>query len=65
MFNVSSNMNREQILSEIKNLACCQGFYGRLYQALTSGSEEAEAYLDELVGQNFSDSLDLVMYIEG
>jgi hypothetical protein len=54
-------MNKEQILSAIRNLAKSQGFYGRLLAAI----ECNENILDDLVAQNFSDPVDMVMYIEG
>ena len=57
-------MKREEILNAIKNLALSQGFYGRLYDTLTNGSDEAENYLDYLESQNFSDVVDMVMFIE-
>ena len=38
-------MNREQILSAIKDLAMSQGSYGRMYEFLTSGTNEAEEAL--------------------
>ena len=57
-------MGKKQILKTIKNLAKSQGFYDRLYNKLTDGSEESEAYLEELVEQKFKDTLDLVMFIE-
>lgn len=57
-------MKKEQILAAIRSLAASQGFYGRLYEALTSGTEEAEEALDQMVEQNFKDSLDMVMWLE-
>lgn len=57
-------MNKKQILKVIKNLAKSQGFYDRLYSKLTDGSEESEAYLEELVEQKFKNAVDLVMFIE-
>ena len=57
-------MNRQEILNAVKSLAMSQGFYGRLYNALTNGTEEAEAVLQEMVSQNFKDSVDMVMWIE-
>lgn len=57
-------MNREQILNAIRQLAASQGFYGRLYDVLTSGSDEAEACLDTMVKQNFSDTVDMVIWLE-
>ena len=57
-------MNRQEILNAVKSLAMSQGFYGRLYNALTDGTEEAESVLQEMVDQNFKDSVDMVMWIE-
>ena len=57
-------MNKKQILKVINNLAKTQGFYERLYNKLTDGSEESEAYLEELVEQKFKNAADLVMFIE-
>ena len=57
-------MNRQEILSSIQSLSMSQGFYGRLYQFLTNGSDEAEEYMNKLEEQKFNDVIDLVMYIE-
>ena len=57
-------MNKKQILKVINNLAKTQGFYERLYNKLTDGSEESETYLEELVEQKFKNAVDLVMFIE-
>lgn len=57
-------MNRQEILNAVKSLAMSQGFYGRLYNALTNETDEAEAVLQEMVDQNFKDSVDMVMWIE-
>lgn len=57
-------MNREQILEAIKNLAASQGFYGRLYKALTNGTEAAENTLTLMEEQNFGDVVDMVMWLE-
>ena len=57
-------MNREDILSAIRELSFSQGFYGRLYRGLTDGSEEAEAFLDQMVAQNFGSTLDMVLWLE-
>ena len=57
-------MNREQILSTIKDLAMSQGLYGRMYEFLTSGTDEAEDALTILEKQNFGDAVDMVMFIE-
>jgi hypothetical protein len=53
-------MTKEQILDAIKSLAMSQGFYGRLLRSIN----ENPAILDELESQHFSDSLDMVMYLE-
>ena len=57
-------MKKEQILSAINNLSASQGFYGRLYEKLTDGSEESEAFLNTLEKQNFGDVVDMVMWLE-
>ena len=57
-------MNREQILSNIKALAKSQGAYGRMYEFLTSGTDEAENALTALEGQYFGDVVDMVMFLE-
>ena len=62
---INESMSREEILSAIKNLARSQGSYGRMYQFLTSGSEEAEDILQDLEDQCFTDTIDMVMYLEG
>ena len=60
----SANMNKKQILKAISNLAKSQGFYERLYNKLTDGSEESEAYLEEMVEQKFKNVVDLITFIE-
>ena len=59
-----NNMDRQDILNAVKSLAMSQGFYTRLYEVLTSGTEEAENLLDQMVEQNFKDSVDMVMWLE-
>lgn len=58
-------MNKKEILEMVKSLASSQGFYTRLYQYLSEGSEESEEYLDMLEEKNFKDSVDLILYLEG
>lgn len=53
-------MNREQIYDAIESLAHSQGFYGRMLDYL----KENPKALDALVEQNFTDVVDLVMYLE-
>lgn len=57
-------MKREEILETIRSLAKSQGFYGRLYETIADGSEEAEDFLTLLEEKNFADAVDLVLYFE-
>ena len=57
-------MDREKILDAVRMLARSQGFYGRLYEFLTSGTDEAENMLQEMEAQNFKDTLDMVLWLE-
>lgn len=62
----SKGMSREAILAAIENLAQSQGFYGRLLEVIRGASEEVrDEFLSTLEQQNFSDTVDLVMYLEG
>ncbi len=53
-------MDKEQILDAVAELACSQGFYGRLYCELLDNPE----YLDYLESQNFGDTLDMILFLE-
>ena len=57
-------MNKEQILDAIRSLAASQGFYGRLYDALTNGTEQADEFLATMEKQNFGGMFDMVMWLE-
>lgn len=57
-------MNKEQILDAIRSLAASQGCYGRLYNALTNGTEQADVFLATMEEQNFNDVVDMVMWLE-
>ena len=57
-------MDREKILNAIRSLAASQGFYGRLYDSLTDGSEQADEFLNTMEKQNFGDVVDMVMWLE-
>lgn len=61
-------MNISQILSAIKSLASSQGFYGRLYNDLVNIRNTApelwKEVVDELEGQKFRDTVDMVLYFE-
>lgn len=62
-------MKMHEILDVIKSLAPSQGFYGRLYRRLMElADEDPESYemaVQELEDQNFQDSVDLILYLEG
>ncbi len=57
-------MNRKQILAAICSMAASQGFYGRLYDKLTDGTEESENFLATMEAQDFGDVVDMVMWLE-
>ena len=58
-------MNRTQICDTIKDLACSQGFYGRLLNQLYELPEEDyNKVMEELEAQHFNDPLDLILYLE-
>ena len=62
-------MKMKDILNAIRELANSQGFYGRLLRDLTELKQnDLESYnniKEELESQNFHDTLDLIMYLEG
>ena len=62
-------MKIEAILDVIRKLACSQGSYGRLYNELMLAKEyEPDVYADTvsvLEEQNFSDPVELIMFLEG
>ena len=61
-------MKRNQILSTLRQLACSQGFYSRMYASLMDAKENNynayDSFLTLLEEQNFSDAVDLVLYLE-
>lgn len=57
-------MNKEQILDAIRSLAASQGFYGRLYDTLTDGSEQSDEFLATMEEQNFGGMFDMVIWLE-
>lgn len=57
-------MNRQEILQAIKDLSKSQGYYQHLYDIILDGGDEVENFLNYLEEKNFSDSVDLVMYLE-
>ena len=59
-------MKRDEILAKIKDLAQSQGMYGRLLSDLQNMPQEMyNTVMENLEAQNFKDSVDLVLYIEG
>lgn len=59
-------MNRDEIREVFKQLAMSQGFYGRLLRQIDEADEEVrENFWKDLEDQNFKDSVDLILYIEG
>ena len=58
-------MKKEEILNLFGVLAQSQGYYGRLLNSLMSAdSDSREEFLSNLEEQNFSDGVDLIMYLE-
>ena len=58
-------MDRNEIRNTIETLAKSQGFYGRILNAIDEAEpERQEKIWDELEAQNFTYSVDLVMYFE-
>ena len=57
-------MSREDILKTFRDLAQSQGYYGRLLEAIEKYEDEGDALLTHLEEQNFSDPVDLIMYVE-
>lgn len=58
-------MKKQQILEAIKMLAKSQGMWGRLYTDLMNREDGYDTVLQYLEDQNFTDVVDLVMFIEG
>ena len=57
-------MRKEQIINIIESLSKSQGFYSRLYNFLSDGSEFAKAFLANLELQDFDNELELICYLE-
>ena len=56
-------MNKKEILENIRILAASQGFYVCLYQSIME-SNEKENILQYLENQNFTDAIDLILFLE-
>ncbi len=62
---MNNAMTEKDILDTFKMLACSQGFYGRLLERLNECDEDTyNDFMNDLVEQNFTDPVDLIMYIE-
>lgn len=61
-------MKIKEIIKFINEMSHHQGFYGRLYRQLIDIKENDKDTYDEIVeeleAQNFTDTLDIVMYLE-
>lgn len=61
-------MKMNEIISIIEMLSHSQGFYGRLLRSIYELKQENEAAYNELKdyleSQNFSDSLDVILFFE-
>ena len=61
-------MKMNEIISVIEMLSHSQGFYGRLLRSIYELKQENETEYNELKNylesQNFSDSLDVIMFFE-
>lgn len=58
-------MKRNDIINAITQLSYSQGFYGRLLRDLQSLDEETyNEVMEELEAQNFSDTVDMVLFFE-
>ena len=62
-------MKEKEIIESIKMLAQGQGFYGRLLSQLLDMKENERKLYDRTIAtlekENFTDVVDLVMYLEG
>lgn len=54
-------MNKAEILIALKKLAHSQGFYGRLLEEI----ENDDSILQQLEDQNFKDTVDMILWLEG
>ena len=61
-------MKMNEIISVIEMLSHSQGFYGRILRSIYELKQENETEYNELKShlesQNFSDSLDVIMFFE-
>lgn len=62
-------MRIHEILRVIRDLSYSKGFYGRLLRDILDmkkySPDDFSEWVDNMEAQNFSSSLDLVLYLEG
>lgn len=59
-------MNRYEIENLMQTLAMSQGMYDRMLNDIYSAPEdEQERFWENMEAQNFGDSLDVIMFLEG
>lgn len=58
-------MTKEDILSIFQNFAWSQGFYGRLLRDINLYPEWGQEFLDDIISKNFTNELDVILYVEG
>ena len=59
-------MNKYEIENLMQNLAMSQGLYGRMLNEIYSAPEdEQERFWEQMEAQNFTDALDVVLFLEG
>lgn len=56
---------KKMIWELITDFACSQGCWGRLAKQIIDAGEEGVAYLQSLEDMHFTDSLDVILYLEG
>ena len=59
-------MKRDEIRDLFVSLSKSQGYYGRLLENIDNLSpDEQDAFWEEMESHDFTDALDVIMYIEG
>lgn len=58
-------MTKDQILEAFKMLASSQGYYSSVYNSLINKANGWDTFLTYLEEQQFTDVVDMIMFIEG
>ena len=62
----SDNFSVHLFAETVNNLKNSQGYYSRLYENINNLNEyDLENFVTELTMQNFNDTLDVIMWLEG